>query len=54
MLTHAGKISAEQAKEKAETEYATYRRMIDQQPSEVDHHLAEALRKLEDLDQRRS
>ena len=54
LLTHAGKISAEQAKEKAETEYATYRRMIDQQPSEVDHHLAEALRKLEDLDQRRS
>jgi len=54
LLTHAGKISAEQAKEKAETEYAAYRRLIDQQPSEVDRHLAEALRKLERLDKKRN
>ncbi|MEO8617081.1 MAG: virulence RhuM family protein [Luteolibacter sp.] len=52
LLTHAGKISAEQAKEKAETEYATYRRMIDQQPSEVDKHLADALQKLERIDKK--
>ncbi len=45
LLTHAGRISAEQAKEKAETEYATYRRLIDQQPGEVDRHLADALQK---------
>ena len=54
LLTHAGKISAEQAKEKAEAEYATYRRMIDQQPSEVDKHLVDALKKLERLDQPRN
>ncbi len=54
LLTHAGKISAEQAKEKAETEYATYRRLIDQQPSEVDSHLADALQKLERLDKKQN
>jgi hypothetical protein len=54
LLTHAGKISAEQAKEKAETEYAAYRRLIDQQPSEVDKHLADALKKLERLDKKQN
>jgi hypothetical protein len=54
LLTYAGKISAEQAKEKAETEYAAYRRLIDQQPSEVDKHLADALKKLERLDKKQN
>jgi hypothetical protein len=54
LLTHAGKISAEQAKEKAGTEYAAYRRLIDQQPSEVDKHLAATLKKLERLDKKQN
>jgi hypothetical protein len=47
VLLHAGKITAEQAREKAELEYQEYRKLLDQQPGEVDKHLAEALRKLE-------
>ncbi|MCU7849630.1 MAG: virulence RhuM family protein [Candidatus Thiodiazotropha sp. (ex Lucinoma kastoroae)] len=39
LLTHAGKISAEQAKEKAEIEYDRYRKVIDVQPTQVDRDL---------------
>jgi hypothetical protein len=46
VLSHAGKVSAEQARLKAETEYQVYRKLLDQQPSEVDKHLAEAIEKL--------
>ncbi len=46
VLTHAGKISADQARDKAELEYQEYRKLLDQQPSEVDRHLADALKKL--------
>ena len=46
ILAHAGKVSAEQARLKAETEYQVYRKLLDQQPSEVDKHLAEAIEKL--------
>ncbi len=49
VLTHAGKVSAEQARLKAETEYQVYRKLLDQQPSEVDKHLAEAIQKLEQI-----
>lgn len=51
VLTHAGKITAEQARLKAEAEYQEFRKWIDQQPSEVDKHLAEALEKLDRIDQ---
>lgn len=50
VLTHAGKITAEQARLKAEAEYQEYRKWIDQQPSEVDQHLADAIRKLEQIE----
>lgn len=50
VLTHAGKISTEQARLKAEAEYQVYRKWMDQQPSDVDRHLAEALQKLDRLD----
>ena len=47
ILTHAGKISAEQAKQKAKIEYDKYRRVIDIQPSQVDQDLADAIKRLE-------
>ena len=46
VLTHAGKISAKQAKQKAELEYDRYRRVIDAQPSRVDKDLEQALKNL--------
>ncbi len=52
VLTHAGKISADQARQKAEMEYQVYRNLLDQQPSEVDMHLADAIQKLENIEQK--
>lgn len=52
VLTHAGKITADQARQKAETEYQVYRNLLDQQPSEVDKHLADAIHKLERIEQK--
>ncbi len=46
LLTHAGKISAEQAKEKAEIEYDRYRKVIDIQPTQVDKDLEAVIGKL--------
>ncbi len=46
LLTHAGKISAEQAKEKAEREYDRYRKVIDLEPTQVDKDLETAVEKL--------
>jgi hypothetical protein len=47
LLTHAGKISAEEAIEKAEREYARYRSLQDQQPRAVDAAFEKAVRRLE-------
>lgn len=46
LLTHAGKISAEQAKEKAELEYDRYRKVIDLKPNQTDADLEAAIRRL--------
>jgi hypothetical protein len=46
VLTHAGKISAEQAKQKAKQEYDKFRKVIDLQPSQVDKDLADAMKTL--------
>lgn len=46
VLTHAGKISSEQAKQKAKHEYDKFRRVIDANPTQVDRDLAVALKKL--------
>lgn len=46
ILTHAGTISAEQAKQKAKQEYNKYRHIIDMQPTQVDEDLAAALEHL--------
>ncbi len=47
ILPHAGKISAEQAKQRAKQEYDKYRRIIDLTPSQVDQDLTAAIKKLE-------
>jgi hypothetical protein len=47
VLTHAGKISADQAKQKAKQQYDEYRRVIDLQPTQVDQDLSEAIYKLQ-------
>ena len=46
LLTHAGKISAKQAKEKAHLEYDKFRRVIDAAPSQVDKDLETVIKKL--------
>lgn len=47
ILTHAGKVSAAQAKQKAELEYNKFRRIIDVSPTQVDKDLAAVVKQLE-------
>ena len=49
LLDHAGKISAEQAKMKAELEYDRYRKFLDSQPRLVDLDFEKAAEKLKKL-----
>ena len=49
LLEHAGKITAEQAKMKAELEYSRYRTLIDSQPRAVDLDFEKALSKMKKL-----
>lgn len=49
LLDHAGKITAEQAKVKAELEYDRYRVLIDAQPRPVDAHFEKAIADLKKL-----
>jgi type I restriction-modification system DNA methylase subunit len=49
LLDHAGKISAEQAKMKAELEYERYRVFVDSQPRLVDLDFEKAASKLKNL-----
>ena len=46
LLGHAGKISAEQAKAKAELEYDRYRKLADVQPRPVDAAFEQAVKQL--------
>ena len=46
LLTHAGKISAQQAKQRAQLEYERYRKVIDASPCQVDRDLEKAIKKL--------
>jgi hypothetical protein len=43
LLTHAGKVSAEAARLKAEAEYEAYRRQVDQLPAPVERDMTKAL-----------
>jgi hypothetical protein len=49
LLQHAGKISADDAREKAEAEYERYRRFLDSQPRRVDDELDQAAKKIQKL-----
>jgi hypothetical protein len=49
LLDHAGKISAEQARAKAELEYDRYRKLMDAQPRPVDADFEKAVAKLNQL-----
>ncbi|MES9899495.1 MAG: virulence RhuM family protein [Sedimenticola sp.] len=46
ILAHAGKISATQAKQKAQLEYDRFKRVIDVKPSRVDEDLERAIKNL--------
>lgn len=46
LLTHAGTITAEDAREKAEAEYQSYRKVIDAQPRAVDEDFDKKMKKL--------
>ena len=46
LLTHAGRISAENAKSKAEIEFDAYRQQLDQHPRPVDAHFEQAAKQL--------
>jgi hypothetical protein len=49
LLDHAGRISAEQAKMKAEMEYDCYRVFLDSQPRTVDLDFDKAVREMKKL-----
>jgi hypothetical protein len=49
LLDHAGKISAESARAKAELEYARYRMLLDAQPRRVDAEFEKAAKALKNL-----
>ena len=49
LLHHAGKISADDAREKAEAEYERYRRLLDSQPHRIDDDLDQAAKEIKKL-----
>ena len=49
LLEHAGKISTESAKAKAELEYARYRTLLDAQPQRIDAEFEKAAKELKKL-----
>ena len=49
LLDHAGKVSADDAKSKAEQEYARYRALLDSQPRAVDAAFDAAVKELKKL-----
>jgi len=49
LLDHAGKITAQQAKLKAEQEYERYRKLLDAQPRAVDLEFEKAVTQLNKL-----
>lgn len=49
LLTHAGKISHQQALDKAHVEYDKYRKLISHEPSQVEQHFDEAIQAIKGL-----
>jgi hypothetical protein len=54
LLDHAGKVTAGQAKLKAEQEYSRYRTLMDREPRQVDTDYEEAIKKLPGKGMRKS
>lgn len=50
MLTHAGKVSHEEAVEKARVEYEKYRKQMLDAPSTVERHFIEAVQEVKKLE----
>ena len=53
VLDHAGRISHEQAKEKAEGEYERFRQQQASLPQPVDEHFAQSLEGLKQIEKRK-
>ena len=53
ILDHAGKISHDQARAKAEAEYEVYRKQQAALPQPVDEHFAESLEELKQIEKRK-
>ena len=53
ILTHAGKVSHEEAVEKARIEYEKYRKRFLDEPSAVERHFIEAVKEMKQLEKRR-
>ena len=53
LLHHAGKISADDARAKAEAEYERYRRLLDSQPRRIDDDLDQAAKEIKKLPNRK-
>jgi len=51
ILTHAGTVTADAARVLAEQEYEKYQRLLDTQPSPVEQHFDEAVKKAKQLEQ---
>jgi hypothetical protein len=49
LLDHAGSVSAESAKKKAELEYGRYRALLDSQPQRIDVEFEKAAKDLKSL-----
>ena len=49
LLDHAGAVSTESAKAKAEAEYARYRAVLDAQPRAVDAEIEKAAKRIQKL-----
>lgn len=49
LLQHAGKVSADDAREKAEAEYERYRRFLDSQPRRIDDDFNQAAREIKKI-----
>ncbi len=50
ILTHAGKISHQNALDKAKAEYAKYRQQLNELPSPVERHFIEAIKEVKQID----
>jgi hypothetical protein len=53
ILTHAGKISHEEAIEKAHAEFAKYRKQVLEEPSLVERHFFEAIKGVEKIEKKK-